>query len=53
MEGIEHNPVVYELMPEMAFRGANFQLQVTTLCQLEIMRIHDNYHHRNFLLILP
>ncbi|XP_060217343.1 alpha-N-acetylglucosaminidase isoform X2 [Lycium barbarum] len=27
MEGIEHNPVVYELMPEMAFRGANFQLQ--------------------------
>lgn len=27
MEGIEHNPVVYELMPEMAFRGASFQLQ--------------------------
>ncbi|TMW96592.1 hypothetical protein EJD97_007133 [Solanum chilense] len=27
MEGIEHNPVVYELMPEMAFRGGNFQLQ--------------------------
>ncbi|XP_070043003.1 alpha-N-acetylglucosaminidase [Nicotiana tomentosiformis] len=27
MEGIEHNPVVYELMSEMAFRGDNFQLQ--------------------------
>ncbi|PHU30481.1 hypothetical protein BC332_02574 [Capsicum chinense] len=27
MEGIEHNPVVYELMPEMAFRGTKFQLQ--------------------------
>nr|CAA77084.1 alpha-N-acetylglucosaminidase [Nicotiana tabacum] len=27
MEGIEHNPVVYELMSEMAFREDNFQLQ--------------------------
>ncbi|KAJ8573583.1 hypothetical protein K7X08_010094 [Anisodus acutangulus] len=27
MEGIEHNPVVYELMSEMAFRGDNFQVQ--------------------------
>ncbi|GER27712.1 alpha-N-acetylglucosaminidase [Striga asiatica] len=27
MEGIEHNPVVYELMSEMAFRSGSFQLQ--------------------------
>lgn len=28
MEGIEHNPVVYELMSEMAFRRDRFQLEV-------------------------
>ncbi|CAH9108142.1 unnamed protein product [Cuscuta epithymum] len=27
MEGIEHNPVVYELMPEMAFRSHNFDMK--------------------------
>ncbi|GFP92397.1 alpha-n-acetylglucosaminidase [Phtheirospermum japonicum] len=27
MEGIEHNPVVYELMSEMAFRSDRFQLE--------------------------
>ncbi|RAL40775.1 hypothetical protein DM860_008473 [Cuscuta australis] len=27
MEGIEHNPVVYELMPEMAFRSHNFEIK--------------------------
>lgn len=31
MEGIEHNPVVYELMSEMAFRSDNFQLEVTNV----------------------
>lgn len=27
MEGIEHNPVVYELMSEMAFRSSEFQVE--------------------------
>ncbi|GAA0142030.1 hypothetical protein LIER_03027 [Lithospermum erythrorhizon] len=27
MEGIEHNPVVYELMSEMAFRSSNFEVK--------------------------
>ncbi|KAL0910940.1 hypothetical protein M5K25_019037 [Dendrobium thyrsiflorum] len=27
MEGIEHNPVIYELMPEMAFRNHNIQIE--------------------------
>ncbi|TMX01227.1 hypothetical protein EJD97_024874, partial [Solanum chilense] len=32
MEGIEHNPVVYELMHEMAFRrGNNFRAILLTL----------------------
>lgn len=29
MEGIEHNPVVYELMSEMAFRDEKVDVQVT------------------------
>lgn len=28
MEGIEHNPVVYELMSEMAFRDEKVDVQV-------------------------
>lgn len=28
MEGIEQNPVVYELMSEMAFRSENVQVEV-------------------------
>ena len=28
MEGIEHNPVVYELMSEMAFRSEKVKVQV-------------------------
>lgn len=28
MEGIEHNPVVYELMSEMAFRDEKVQVKV-------------------------
>lgn len=28
MEGIEHNPVVYELMSEMAYRSEKVQLLV-------------------------
>lgn len=28
MEGIEHNPVVYELMSEMAFRDKKVQVKV-------------------------
>lgn len=32
MEGIEHNPVVYELMSEMAYRSDDFQLEVTYFC---------------------
>lgn len=30
MEGIEQNPVVYELMSEMAFRSEKVQVQVVT-----------------------
>lgn len=28
MEGIEHNPVIYELTSEMAFRSEKVQVQV-------------------------
>jgi alpha-N-acetylglucosaminidase len=28
MEGIEHNPVVYELMSEMAFRSREVEVEV-------------------------
>lgn len=31
MEGIEQNPVVYELMSEMAFRSERVQLEVNRL----------------------
>lgn len=31
MEGIEHNPVVYDLMSEMAFRDDKVQVLVTML----------------------
>lgn len=30
MEGIEQNPVVYELMSEMAFRNEKVELEVNT-----------------------
>lgn len=34
MEGIEQNPVVYELMPEMAFRSDALQLEVIKIVLL-------------------
>lgn len=34
MEGIEHNPVVYELMPEMAFRKDQVNVEVKKLLLL-------------------
>lgn len=37
MEGIEQNPVVYELMSEMAFRSEKVQVQVSKLCFLALL----------------
>lgn len=34
MEGIEQNPVVYELMSEMAFRSNKVQVQVIEFTRL-------------------
>lgn len=38
MEGIEHNPVVYELMSEMAFRDEKVDVQV----QNTLLLLHLN-----------
>jgi len=32
MEGIEHNPIVYELMSEMAFRDEKVKINVMFIC---------------------
>lgn len=34
MEGIEHNPIVYELMSEMAFRDEKVKVPVLFICSL-------------------
>lgn len=41
MEGIEHNPVVYELMSEMAYRTEKVQLVV----RMDLVRILIFYMH--------
>ena len=44
MEGIENNPVVFELMSEMAFRSDKFQVKVIEVLVLPVIRISRAHH---------
>lgn len=56
MEGIEHNPVVYELMSEMAFRSDPLHLEVNKYSYFTnqnklscILFAQETYHDTSFL----
>lgn len=45
MEGIEHNPIVYELMSEMAFRDEKVKINVKFICYSALYKgIHWNLY---------
>lgn len=45
MEGIEHNPIVYELMSEMAFRDEKVKINVKFICYSALYKgIHSNLY---------
>ena len=50
MEGIDQNPVVYELMSEMAFRSDKVQVQVIKDIFHALM-FNDNPHPCSFLIL--
>lgn len=52
MEGIEQNPVVYELMSEMAFRSEKVQVQVSELCFLALFPLPFSMLARKLLLVV-